>query len=158
MNGHVMRKTLVLGWVLSLVALSMATAIAGERQISRPGYIPQAEQQGEGSMIVVFEFGFGQGGGVWKDVIADWGRSAAVSLMRAPAWENPVDGKPKTISEDVQDLDAVIDAIAPGSRVLLVGHSYGGLLTTEFARLHPERLQGLVLVDPATMTQRHEAM
>lgn len=53
------------------------------------------------------------------------------------------------------DLTAVIDTLAPGRRVVLVGHSYGGLLATEFARRQPERLQGLVLVDPATMGQRH---
>jgi pimeloyl-ACP methyl ester carboxylesterase len=159
MKRHVMRKILVSSWVLALAALSMASASAGERPVSRPGYTLQAEQQGEGPMVVVFESGFGQGSGVWKDVIARLGdRCRCITYARAGLGKSGTDGKPKTIGEDVQDLNAVIDAIAPRSKVLLVGHSYGGLLATEFARLHPERLQGLVLVDPATMAQRHEAM
>lgn len=110
-------------------------------------------------MTVVFESGFGQGGGVWKDVIAKLGAECnCITYARAGLGKSGTDGKPKTIAEDMQDLAAVIDATAPGNKVLLVGHSYGGLLATGFARLHPEKLTGLVLVDPATLAQRREAM
>lgn len=160
MEGNVMCRILVaVGWALSLAMLSMATASGSELQVNRPGYILQAEQQGEGPMTVVFESGFGQGGGVWKDVIAGLGAQCrCITYARAGLGKSGTNGKPNTIEEDVQSLGAVIEAIAPAGKVLLVGHSYGGLLATEFARLHPERLQGLVLVDPATMAQRHEAM
>lgn len=159
MKKHVARNMLVTSWALALAAFAMAGASAGELTVGRPGYSLQAEQQGEGPMVVVFESGFGQGGGVWKGVIARLGeRCRCITYARAGLGKSGTDGKPKTIGEDVQDLKAVIDAVAPGSQVLLVGHSYGGLLATEFARLHPERLQGLVLVDPATMAQRHEAL
>ena len=153
------RILVAVGWALSLAMLSMATASGSELQVNRPGYILQAEQQGEGPMTVVFESGFGQGGGVWKDVIAGLGAQCrCITYARAGLGKSGTNGKPNTIEEDVQNLGAVIEAIAPAGKVLLVGHSYGGLLATEFARLHPERLQGLVLVDPATMAQRHEAM
>ncbi|MGN6656677.1 MAG: alpha/beta fold hydrolase [Rhodanobacter sp.] len=159
MKKHVARTMLVTSWALALAAFAMAGASAGELTVGRPGYSLQAEQQGEGPMVVVFESGFGQGGAVWKGVIARLGeRCRCITYARAGLGKSGTDGKPKTIGEDVQDLNAVIDAVAPGSQVLLVGHSYGGLLATEFARLHPERLQGLVLVDPATMAQRHEAL
>ncbi len=49
----------------------------------------------------------------------------------------------------------MIDTLAPGRRVVLVGHSYGGLLATEFARRHPERLQGLVLVTRPRWVSAH---
>ncbi len=158
MKGNVVLRILVaVGWTLSMS--SMATASGSELQVNRSGYILQAEQQGEGPMTVVFESGFGQGGGVWKDVIAGLGAQCrCITYARAGLGKSGTNGKPNTIEEDVQNLGAVIEAIAPAGKVLLVGHSYGGLLATEFARLHPERLQGLVLVDPATMAQRHEAM
>ena len=160
MKGNVVLRILVaVGWALSLAMSSMATASGSELQVNRSGYILQAEQQGEGPMTVVFESGFGQGGGVWKDVIAGLGAQCrCITYARAGLGKSGTNGKPNTIEEDVQNLGAVIEAIAPAGKVLLVGHSYGGLLATEFARLHPERLQGLVLVDPATMAQRHEAM
>ncbi|GAB3351943.1 alpha/beta fold hydrolase [Lysobacter tyrosinilyticus] len=155
-----MRKTLSMkGWVLSLAMLCAAGAQAGEMQVSRKGYNLQAEQQGQGPVTVVFESGFGQGAGVWEGVIDDLGAQCqCIAYARAGLGKSGTDGKPKSIEAHVQDLEAVIDALAPGRKVVLVGHSYGGLLATEFARLHPERLQGLVLVDPATLTQRHEFM
>lgn len=151
-------RTLALA-MLSMLLLPATSAGAAALQVDRPGYALQADVQGDGPLTVVFESGFGQGGGVWKDVVADLGAQCrCITYARAGLGKSGTDGKPKSIAENVQDLAAVIDAVAPQSKVLLVGHSYGGLLATEFARLHPERLQGLVLVDPATMAQRHEAM
>ncbi|QSX77965.1 alpha/beta fold hydrolase [Agrilutibacter solisilvae] len=124
-------------------------------QVARTGYSLQAEQQGQGPVTVVFESGFGQGAGVWTDTIAKLGADCTcITYARAGLGKSGTDGAPKTIDQHVQDLGAVIDALAPGRKVVLVGHSYGGLLATEFARQHPQRLRGLVLVDPATMGQR----
>lgn len=152
-----MNKSLLMkGWVLSLGLMFAAIAYAGEVPVSRNGYSLQAEQQGQGPVAVVFESGFGQGTGVWKDVIANLGAECqCIAYARAGLGDSGTDGKQKTIAQHLQDLAAVMDALAPDRKVVLVGHSYGGLLATEFARAHPGRLQGLVLVDPATMGQRH---
>ena len=140
----------------SLALAFAAMAHAGEVPVSRPGYSLQAEQQGAGPVAVVFESGFGQGAGVWKDVIANLGAECqCIAYARAGLGGSGTDGKPKSIEQHVQDLAAVMDALAKDRKVVLVGHSYGGLVASEFARLHPGRLQGLVLVDPATMGQRH---
>lgn len=151
-----MSKLLTKGCILSLGLVFAAMAHAGEVPVSRDGYSLHVEQQGQGPVVVVFESGFGQGAGVWKDLIANLGAECrCISYARAGLGESGTDGKPKTIEEHLQDLSAVIDTVAPNRKVVLVGHSYGGLLATEFARAHPGRLQGLVLVDPATMGQRH---
>jgi pimeloyl-ACP methyl ester carboxylesterase len=150
------RKSLLMKmWMLSMGLMFASLTHAGEMQVSRKGYSLQAEQQGQGPVAVVFESGFGQGVGVWKDVIVNLGAECqCVAYARAGLGKSGTDGKPKTIEQHLQDLAAVMDALAPNRKVILVGHSYGGLLATEFARAHPERLQGLVLVDPATMGQR----
>lgn len=141
---------------LSVALLCATTVQAAEVRVERTGYTLQAEQTGEGPVVVVFESGFGQGAGAWKDVIADLGAACrCVAYARAGLGDSGTDGKPKTIQAHLQDLGAVIDAVSPKAKVVLVGHSYGGLLATEFARLHADRVQGLVLVDPATMGQRH---
>ena len=152
-----MSKTLLMkAGVLSLGLMFATMANAADVLVSRNGYSLQAEQQGQGSAVVVFESGFGQGAGVWKDVIANLGAECdCIAYARAGLGKSGTDGKPKTIEQHLQDLAAVMDAFAPDRKVILVGHSYGGLLATEFARAHPDRLQGLVLVDPATMGQRH---
>ena len=142
--------------LLVAALLVTAPALAGDVEVQRAGYALQAEQHGDGATVVVFEPGFGQGPGVWKDVIAGLGADCrCIAYARAGLGRSGTDGKPKTIEAHVQDLGAVIDTLAPGRKLVLVGHSYGGLLATEFARQHPERLQGLVLVDPATLQQRH---
>jgi pimeloyl-ACP methyl ester carboxylesterase len=146
-------------WLLASALLVAGAARAAEVPVSRGTYTLQAEQQGDGPLAVVFESGFGQGAGVWKGVIADLGADCrCIAYARAGLGKSGSDGTPKTIDAHVDDLAAVIDALAPDRKVVLVGHSYGGLVATEFARRHPGRLQGLVLVDPATMGQRHAFM
>ncbi|MBF6023445.1 alpha/beta hydrolase [Lysobacter niastensis] len=153
------------GWMLSLALACAATTVhaadapAAGVQVARKGYSLQAEQQGQGPVTVVFESGFGQGAGVWKDTIASLGADCTcIAYARAGLGKSGTDGAPKTIEQHLQDLNAVMDTLAPNRKVVLVGHSYGGLLATEFARQHPQRLLGLVLVDPATMGQRHDTL
>lgn len=134
--------------VLALGLLCAAAAQAGDSQVQRDGYSLQAQQQGQGPVTVVFESGFGQGAGVWKQTIAELGADCScIAYARA--------ARPQSIEQHLQDLQAVIDTLAPQRKLILVGHSYGGLLASEFARRHPQRLLGVVLVDPATMSQRH---
>lgn len=142
--------------LLAVMTMAATVVHAGEAQVQRQGYVLQAEQTGNGPIDIVFESGFGQGAGVWKAVIADLGEQChCIAYARAGLGKSGTDGKSKTIQAHVDDLGAVVDSLAPGRKVVLVGHSYGGLLVTEFARQHPERIAGLVLVDPATMSQRH---
>jgi pimeloyl-ACP methyl ester carboxylesterase len=56
-------------------------------------------------------------------------------------------GSPRRIAGFLAELDGVIAAVAPGSRMLLVGHSFGALLARVYAARHPERVTGLVLLD-----------
>src|ERR1700722_13503553 len=52
-----------------------------------------------------------------------------------------------TVDANISDLIAVLEAIGE-SRVWLVGHSWGGHLALHFAGAHPDRLFGLVVIDP----------
>lgn len=49
----------------------------------------------------------------------------------------------------VRQLAGVVDSLAPGVQLNLVGASIGGIIIAEYARLHPERVRALVMVDPA---------
>ncbi|HEY7348365.1 MAG TPA: lysophospholipase [Ktedonobacterales bacterium] len=51
----------------------------------------------------------------------------------------------------LQDSDAVVDAIhaaQPGTRLVLLGHSMGGIFATHYAAAHPEKLAGMLLLNP----------
>lgn len=58
----------------------------------------------------------------------------------------PPDG-PRTAAEDAEDLHELLAAAELATPVVLVAHSYGGLITLVFAAQHPEEVAGVVLVD-----------
>ncbi|SCG40039.1 Pimeloyl-ACP methyl ester carboxylesterase [Micromonospora echinaurantiaca] len=73
------------------------------------------------------------------------GRSSCMALPTA------------TLAQLGDDLAAVLDEAAPTGRVVLVGHSMGGMTVMEYAHRHPEhfaaRIAGLVFV--ATTAEGH---
>jgi proline iminopeptidase len=54
---------------------------------------------------------------------------------------------PFTVEQHVADALAVLDRLGISSAIVL-GHSWGGHLAMHFAVAHPERVAGLVIVDP----------
>jgi pimeloyl-ACP methyl ester carboxylesterase len=52
-----------------------------------------------------------------------------------------------SVTDSVDDLAAVLDALGISHPVHIVGNSYGGVVGLAFARAHPERTAGLVLVE-----------
>jgi len=76
---------------------------------------------------------------------------------RLVVWDLPGLGQSKgpenndyRIEKMADDLDAVVAAVAGGGKVILVGHSIGGMITQTFCRLYPAhlraRVQGIVLL------------
>ena len=59
------------------------------------------------------------------------------------------------LSEDVDAIEALIEREAPGTRVHLVGHSYGGLLALKLARRDPTRIRSLATYDPVAFGVLH---
>ena len=51
-----------------------------------------------------------------------------------------------------QDLTSIIDRFSPGSPVVLLGHSWGGMFATRYISRHPERIAGAVLMEPGPLT------
>ncbi|MDH6707024.1 pimeloyl-ACP methyl ester carboxylesterase [Kitasatospora sp. MAA19] len=60
----------------------------------------------------------------------------------------PATGQPApTVAGEVERIRAVLDGLGLRGRCTVVGHSLGGFHAEAFARLHPDRAAGLVLVD-----------
>lgn len=66
-----------------------------------------------------------------------------------------------TLAQLGDDLAAVVDEVAPTGRVVLVGHSMGGMTVMEYAHRHPEhfaaRVAGLVFVSTTAEGHTHTA-
>ncbi|MEU6380128.1 alpha/beta fold hydrolase [Streptomyces sp. NPDC046909] len=78
-------------------------------------------------------------------------RHAVVSYARAGyAGSRRRTGAPYGLAESVDDLEDLVRAVVPEHRaVVLVGHSLGGELIRRAAERLPERLAGLVYLDPS---------
>ena len=51
-----------------------------------------------------------------------------------------------SLNRQAEAVAAVVEQLAPGQRVVLVGHSYGAPVIVHYAIDHPERVAGLILV------------
>lgn len=53
------------------------------------------------------------------------------------------------------ELKLLLDAVPLQPPLILVGHSYGGIVAREYLHLYPDDIAGMVLVDSATEKQHH---
>ena len=120
------------------------------------------ERRGNGSPTVVLVSGLDAAADLWNrehqpapkvlPSVAEFTRVYAYDRPgtpygeRLPSRSDPVT-QPTTAQDAVRDLHALLrDAKAPGPYVL-VGHSYGGLITRLYAGTYPQEVSGMVLVD-----------
>jgi pimeloyl-ACP methyl ester carboxylesterase len=73
-------------------------------------------------------------------------RSVALDFRGHGRSEAPKNGD-YSIAGMVGDIEAVVDTLGL-QRIVLVGHSMGGGVALSYAGAHPERVAGLLLVDP----------
>ena len=69
-------------------------------------------------------------------------------------FQRGADDKPLTVARHVQDLQDVIDHYCNGEQPLLVGHSWGAMLSLAWAAEHPETPKGLVLVGSGSFNEQ----
>ena len=114
---------------------------------------------GEGSPAVVLESGVAASSLSWARVqpgIAAFARTCAYDRAGL-GWSDPA-SSPRTFARILDDLRAVVAragtgpwiTLGAGSRVILVGHSFGSLVVRGYAARYPDQVAGLVLVDPPT--------
>jgi pimeloyl-ACP methyl ester carboxylesterase len=109
---------------------------------------------GRGSPVVVLEAGSGGWSNHWGQVPAQLASTTRVlAYDRAGlGWSDPARG-PRPASRLVDDLFALLDALAIDEPVVIAGHSYGGAVARLAAGRAPGRVAGVVFVDAW-----HEAM
>jgi pimeloyl-ACP methyl ester carboxylesterase len=110
---------------------------------------------GEGSPTVVLEAGLSCTSLDWSHVlpaIAQFTRVCAYDRAGC-GWSDPGPW-PRTGQTIVNELHTLLDEGGVTGPLVLVGHSYGGLLVRLYASYYPDAVAGLVLVDAAHEDQR----
>lgn len=119
---------------------------AGRIYVRDGGDLEAAE---EGDLPILFVHGLGGNGGQWVlqlDHLRPTRRAVALDL-RGHGESDPAQNGDYSIAGFAQDILAVADELSL-RRFVLVGHSFGALPAIEVADAHPERVAGLLLVDP----------
>lgn len=110
-------------------------------------------EHGHGPRTVVFVHGYQASARIWHRVQralpADAYRSIAVNNRGAGASYAPPEERDFTIQKFASDLHALVQTLGL-TRFTLVGHSMGGTTVAQYAVDHPEQVEGLVLLDPAS--------
>ena len=155
LHGRLGRLLLLSALLVAGGAASAARTRSAADQPAAPGtYVWVGDHrlhldcQGTGSPTVVFDSGLGGSSLDWTLVqpeVASFTR--ACSYDRAGyAWSDP-GPMPRDADNIVEDLERLLGNASVAAPYVLVGHSLGGLIVQKFARQHPERIAGLVLVD-----------
>ena len=99
---------------------------------------------------MVFENGLGNTHEVWQDqrILKRLSVSADILLYdRAGYGGSESSTIPRGISQLGDELSQVIDQVADGRKVVLVGHSLGGMIIRDYAIKNPEKTAAILFVD-----------
>jgi pimeloyl-ACP methyl ester carboxylesterase len=98
---------------------------------------------------VVFQSGLGDGKDVWAKVIERLPQSAAVFAYDRPGYGDSASASgPRDPCAISAELREVLRSASVPPPYVLVGHSLGGLYQFCYAKLFPQEVAGLVLLDP----------
>jgi pimeloyl-ACP methyl ester carboxylesterase len=104
--------------------------------------------RGRGEPTVIFDGGTGEQSWDWRYVQPSVGRATRACVYdRAGYGFSDPPTRPGTAANAVDDLHSLVKAADLKMPLILVGHSYGGLVSQLYAYTYPREVGGLVLVD-----------
>ena len=102
---------------------------------------------GSGPPVLLLHGGPGLGFEYLRDLAEELAQENDVGWYQQRGQEPSAVGVPYTVAADVEDARRVLDALG-WEKAYVVGHSWGGHLALHVAEAMPERLLGVLAVDP----------
>lgn len=105
--------------------------------------------------LFILMHGFGASTFSWRYAMDSLSKQGEVLAYDRPAFgftDRPTSWtgtNPYGFEGNFELLDGLIEKFGADQPIIFVGHSAGGQLAAEYARLNPEKVQRLILVDPA---------
>jgi pimeloyl-ACP methyl ester carboxylesterase len=111
------------------------------------GPLIAGRRAGSGPPVLLLHGGPGLGFGYLRDLADELAQENDVAWYQQRGLEPSAAEGPYSVAADVGDARRVLDALG-WERAYVVGHSWGGHLALHVAAAMPERLLGVVAVDP----------
>jgi pimeloyl-ACP methyl ester carboxylesterase len=102
---------------------------------------------GSGPRVLLLHGGPGLGFDYLRDLADELAEENEVAWYQQRGLEPSAEAPPYTVAADVEDARRVLDSLG-WDRAYVVGHSWGGHLALHVAEAMPERLLGVLSVDP----------
>lgn len=107
---------------------------------------------GQGQPTIVLESPSGESiGKAYAKVLPELAQRSRVCYYdRSGLGESaaPTPGLRQTARDYAEELDTLLKQVAPEGKLVLVGYSFGSYVTRLYAAAHPQRVAGMLLIDP----------
>ena len=104
---------------------------------------------GEGNVDIVIEMGLGACIAEWELLANELSKDHSVLVYeRAGINHSDKSDKERSPSNIAKELMDLIKEIPHNEKIVVIGHSQGGLYAGEFCGIYPEIVKGLILLDP----------
>jgi len=105
--------------------------------------------------IIVVETAMAACNAEWWHLAEKWSEKFCVLLYdRSGYGSSSVSTLSRTPINIANELSKLIIALGIQKKVILIGHSLGGLYAQQFVRLFPDRIHALILLDPVSANNR----
>jgi pimeloyl-ACP methyl ester carboxylesterase len=106
---------------------------------------------GEGSPVAALDVGLGDWSLAWRALQPELAKVTRTCIADRAGYGFSDPGPlPRDSVSETQDLENALKAAGIKPPYVLIGHSLGGLNTRLFAYRNPEKVAGLLLIDPST--------
>jgi pimeloyl-ACP methyl ester carboxylesterase len=105
----------------------------------------------KGALVIVFT-GMGCSFEEWYEVIKTLSETYRVlAFHRQGLGQSELGNGIQNTASTVSDLAEILNHFQIDEPIYLIGHSYGGLCVQHFAKVHPEKVAGVILVDSTSV-------
>ena len=112
----------------------------------------EIHKKGNKGIPIIILTGMGCSFYEWYDVAESLSKSNRVIMFHRPGLGlSEIGTEDRNTQAVVSELNDMIRQFEFSESVILVGHSYGGLCAQHFAKVHPEQVAGVVLVDSTSV-------
>lgn len=103
---------------------------------------------GRGKNVLVIETGIGGPVYDWYSITHEIKEDFTIVLYhRAGYGKSEESNVPRTTRNIASELNNLLETIGIKDKFILMGHSFGGLCVQQYAKMYPDKLKGIILID-----------